>query len=449
MLTPRQAFVANAFQLSTQEEEFMKRNKSLGILGAAPLVIVTVILVVTPGAWAQSKYKTLHRFTGGTDGGSPHAGMIFDQTGNLYGTSGSGGAHGRGCVFKLTPNANGRWTENILYNFTGGKDGAYPYAGLIFDQAGNLYGTTLLGGIGNSCGGGCGVVFELGPNAKGRWKEKVLYVFTGGADGGSPFAGLIFDASGNLYGTTVDYGSYNRGGVVFRLTPNADGSWTESVLHSFTGHNDGSAPFAGLIFDVAGSLYGTTAFGGGTYDGGTVFKLTPNSGGSWTESVLYAFENEGEAPSASLIFDAAGNLYGTTSRLIGDSGFGAAFELTPDSDGTWTETLLYRFCSFDGCPDGGVPSAGLVFDRSGNLYGTTLEGGDANACGGFGLGCGVVFKLTPNSGGGWKETVVHAFFDHPGAFPYAGVIFDAAGNLYGTTAGDGGTTFGSVFEITP
>lgn len=416
----------------------MSHNKSWETL-TATLLVIAVIVLSTLRASAAAEYRTLHRFTfGGKDGNYPRAGLVLDSAGNLYGTTAYGGAHGSGCVFKLTPSASGKWTESRLYNFTGRQDGGNPFAGLVFDRAGNLYGTTSGGGA------GFGVVFEITPTSDGIWKEKVLHSFTGG-DGSSPVDGLIFDGAGNLYGTT-SAGGGNCGdgcGVVFELTQNADGSWSESVLYSFTYGNNGCLPRGGLISDPAGNLYGTT-WACGVYDEGTVFELTPSAGGSWTEAVLYAFESVGEAPVAGLIFDAEGNLYGTTPLLIGDSGFGTAFELVPHSDGTWTESTLYRFCQLEGCPDGANPAAGLTFDQAGNLYGTTLSGGyDDTNC------CGVVFKLTPTSGGGWKETVVHVFADHPGAFPYAGLILDSAGNLYGTTSGDGRTTFGSVFEITP
>ncbi|HXM64455.1 MAG TPA: choice-of-anchor tandem repeat GloVer-containing protein [Terriglobales bacterium] len=413
----------------------MALNRGLGTPRTAVLAIVTT-LVLVPAMWGQAKYRSLYRFTNGKDGASPVAGLIFDQAGNLYGTAWGGGAYQYGVVFRLTPNSDGRWTEKVLHSFTGREDGGNPQAGLVFDRAGNLYGTTTQGGA-HHCD--CGVVFELTQNADGKWKEKVLHSFTGGdSDGAAPTDRPIFDSSGNLYGTASNGGN-NDFGVVFKLTPNSDGSWTETVIHYFASGNDGAYPRSGLIPDEAGNLYGTTSYGG-TYGGGTVFKMKPHSDGTWTESVLYAFQNEGESPVAGLIFDSAGNLYGTTPVLIGGEGFGIAFELTPNSDGTWTERVLYRFCSLTRCPDGSYPG-GLIFDRAGNLYGTANGGGDG--------GYGVVFKLTPRKDGGWEETVVHAFLDHPGADPHVGMILDTTGNLYGTTAGDGGYTFGSVFEFTP
>jgi hypothetical protein len=444
----------------TREEASMERSW----LNQSALVIITAILVVVPGAWGQSTYETLYEFSGGANENFP-SGVIFDQAGNLYGTTGQGGANscpgGLGCgtVFKLTPDAHESWTESVLYNFCSlpnCADGFLPPSGLIFDQAGNLYGETYLGGGRVGCD--CGVVFELSPNSDGNWTEKVLHHFRDAADGGLPIGGLIFDQAGNLYGTT--YGG-TRNGVVFRLTPNSDGSWTEKVLHSFPlNRAEGAGPEGGVIFDKAGNLYGTTAFGGNTSCGdgagcGVVFELTPNGDGGWTEKVLHRFTDgaDGGFPAAGLIFDQAGNLYGTTeeggnlSQCVG-VGCGGVFELIPNADGRWAEKVLHHF---SGGGDGGVPFAAVILDEEGALYGTTGWGGNLNDCTGSGLpgGCGVVFKLTPNSNGAWNETVLHRFLDNPGALPEAGVIFDASGNLYGTTTGDGTNTFGSVFEITP
>jgi uncharacterized repeat protein (TIGR03803 family) len=415
----------------------MNYRKFLGAASAALIIIaILLVLVLAPSVWAQSKYKTLHRFTGGKDGSSPYAGLILDQLGNLYGTTRSGGAANSGTIFQLRPNSAGSWKETVLHHFTGDKDGAIPYAGLILDTAGNLYGTTSAGGA------GYGVVFQLTPNADGSWKETVLHDFA--RTDAYPYAGLIFDQTGDLYGTT--YVGY--GGTVFELTPNLDGSWTEHVLYGFSG-KDGSSPYAGLILDQLGNLYGTTQYGG-PYAGGVAFKLSPNRDGSWIESMLYGFCphgkcRDGAGPLAGLILDPAGNLYGTTpyggNYLSCDhphGGCGTVFRLAPNADGGWTESVLYRFT---GGKDGARPRGGLIFDAAGNLYGTTTKGGAH--------GCGVVFKLTLGSDGTWRKRVLHSFMDHPGANPWSGLIFDAVGNLYGTTVGDGTKTFGSVFEITP
>ncbi|MGH9206790.1 MAG: choice-of-anchor tandem repeat GloVer-containing protein, partial [Acidimicrobiales bacterium] len=292
-----------------------------------------------------------------------------DSSGNLYGTTGSGGASNDGVVFKLTPGG----TETVLHSFAGGaSDGSLPAAGLIADSSGNLYGTTSEGGASNN-----GVVFKLSPDGT----ETVLHTFAGGSsDGANPRAGLIADSSGNLYGTTGSGGASNDG-VVFKLTPGG----TETVLHTFMGGGDGAFPLAGLIADSSGNLYGTTESGGGTgciagFGCGTVFKLSPGG----TETVLYSFKggpSDGAQPFAGLYADSSGNLYGTTSGG-GASRWGTVFKLSPGG----TETVY----SFTGGSDGGQPVAGLIADSSGNLYGT-IEHGGAPGCSG---GCGVVFKLT-------------------------------------------------------
>jgi uncharacterized repeat protein (TIGR03803 family) len=417
----------NAFlAMSPNQEEAMSRNNPFTTLSVALLVMV--VLVVAPGTWAQSNYQTLHKFSGGADGSGPFAGLILDSAGNLYGTTGGGGAHRDGIVFMLTPNADGSWKEKVLHSFAfNHKDGIGPGASLILDQAGNLYGTTGGGGTSDF-----GTVFELTPNPDGSWTEKVLYSFAGGTDGAYPQGGVVMDA-GNLYGNTLIGGSGS--GVVFKLTPKANGRWSEDVIYVFGGGSDGIGPTGTLVFDAAGNLYGTTNGGGTDRFGGTVFQLTPNQGGGWSESVLHSFTGkDGLNPLAGVILDQAGNLYGTTGGGGAFGSGGVAFTLTKNQDGSWKEKVLHSFRV-------GQPYAALTFDGVGNLYGTTRFGG---------AGYGVVFKLSPNSNGGWQETILHKFFDHPGAESYANVIFDAAQNLYGTTGGDGESkTFGSVFKITP
>jgi uncharacterized repeat protein (TIGR03803 family) len=431
----------------------MPRNRSFATL---KVVLLTTIIIGTAGApytWAQSKFKTLYKFTGGIDGMGPFAGVTFDRAGNLYGTTWMGGVNNSGTVFKLAHKSDGSWRESVLHSFCSVKscgDGSRPSAGLIFDQRGNLYGATQEGGA-----SGGGTVFKLTPSPDGSWSESVLYSFCslqGCRDGQEPIAGLIFDQAGSLYGTTFTGGDasicdVSDCGTVFKLTPTPDGSWRESVLYSFCslkGCRDGQEPIAGLIFDKAGSLYGTTLYGGSQCSRtgcGVVFQLTPNADGSWSESVLRTFSGingyGGLFPYGGLIFNQTGDLYGTT-EFGGKRQAGVVFQLTPNSDGRWKEEVLHGFSVSDGY----APIAGLIFDRAWNLYGTTFQGGRG--------GGGVVFKLTSNSKGGWVETVLHNFLDHPGALPDAGLTFDAAGNLYGTTYGDGSNgTFGSVFEITP
>lgn len=316
-------------------------------------------------------------------------------------------------------------------------DGAEPVAGLTFDARGSLYGTTYGGGS-HCLPGGCGVVFKLAKNADGSWSEAVLHSFCGSncGRGQYPSCKVVFDREGNLYGTTAGGGA--GGGTVFQLTPKSDGSWSEKDLHYFTGGNDGANPVAGLIVDTAGNLYGT-ASGGGSHGSGVAVELSPDAKGSWKEKVLHSFwynGRDGAGPLASLIVDASGSLYGTTSGG-GTAKLGTVFKLTPGAGGNWTESILQDFAGLDSGYD---PVADLILDSAGNLYGTTLGGG-----GGYGL----VFKLASKPKGRWKETMLRQFFDRPGAYPRAGVILDSAGNLYGTTSGDNTTNFGSVFEITP
>ncbi len=386
----------------------------------------------------------LYTFTGGAEGGYPVAGVIRDGAGNLYGTaSGGGGASGTGVVFKLVPPAQpgGVWTETVLYTFTGGADGGDPN-GVIRDAAGNLYGTTQYGGSGVGYAG-AGVVFKL--DLAGQ--ETVLYTFTGGADGWDPNA-VIRDAAGNLYGTTY-VGGTSGAGVVFKLAPppQPGGAWTETVLYNFTGGTDGGYPQAGLIADAVGNLYGTTDDGGpgGASGYGVVFKVDTAS----QYSAVYTFlpPLDGANPEAGVIRDAAGNLYGTASSG-GAGNAGVVYKVHVTGQGTkGQETVLY---AFTGGADGGYPQAGLIADAVGNLYGTAEEGGDLSCNAPY--GCGVVFKLAPPAqpGGAWTETVLYNFTGAPdGAYPIAGVIMDSAGNLYGTTINGGTSGAGAVFKLAP
>ena len=340
--------------------------------------------------------------------------------------------------------SGGSGSENALYSFSGGSDPKFPYAGLIFDKAGNLYGTTEFGGANNQ-----GTVFEVIPNSNGSWTETVLYSFTGSTDGGQPYGSLVLDAAGNLYGTTNFGGSSNCNlgcGTVFELAPSS-GGWKETVLYTFTGGSDGREPYARLLSDASGNLYGTTMLGGNigsvcSTGCGTVFKLTHGSSG-WTESVLYAFQGgaDGASPYDGLAFDAAGNLYGTTNSG-GTSGYGVVFKLAPGSGG-WTANVLH---AFTGQHDGQKPYGDLILDSAGNLYGTAYQGG--------GSGYGVVYKLQPNSNGRWVERVIHSFANAPSANPVSGLVMDAAGNLYGTTVlgatqSSCGGGCGTLFKLTP
>jgi uncharacterized repeat protein (TIGR03803 family) len=378
------------------------------------------------GASAQSE-TVIHTFSGGTDGSYPEGSLVSDSKGNLYGTTAAGGLSGAGTVFELSPAANGTWSEQILHNFAYGGDGNQPFGGVVFDSKGNLYGTTAFGGTEE------GTVFQLVPNANGTWTENILYNFTSAGDGGDPYAGVVLDRAGNIYGITAEGGAFGFG-TIFELIAGSDGTWTEKVLHSFTGGNDGVAPSYGtLILDGSGNIYGVTN-GGGVHDYGVVFELTPGSNGSWTEKVLYAFSGgaEGSGPSGGVVFDRAGNLYGVSAY--------SAFELTPSSEGSWKEKSLHNFT---GGSDGAYPEVQLIFDKSGNLYGTTNTGG---------LHRGTVFELSPGSNGLWTEKVLHRFAPNgvDGSNPFTGALMqDGKGNLYGTAPGGGASKVGVVFEVTP
>jgi uncharacterized repeat protein (TIGR03803 family) len=377
-------------------------------------------------------------------------------------------------VFKLTAPSKGGilWTETVLHRFAGGPgDGSQPLAGLVFDDSGALYGTTSAGGVSEA-----GVVFKLTPPAPGRtgWVETVLYDFKGApGDGSQPFGALLFDGSGALYGTTVGGGTRGSG-VVFKLTPPVGGGvgWTETVLYNFCSHpncSDGADPFAGLVADGLGNLYGTTR-GGGASGFGTVFRLTPPGRGrtAWTETVLHNFgggSSGDQNPNAGLVAATGGALFGTTSggsagpncTPTPTSACGTVFRLTPPTHGgnVWTESILH---SFEGGTDGAVPLAGLILDKRGALYGTTEGEGINPDC--F-QGCGTVFKLAPPARGhsAWSEAVFHRFTrtSGDGAFPGSALIADTNGVLYGTTSGGGRrecrnrsgvSECGTVFEVT-
>jgi uncharacterized repeat protein (TIGR03803 family) len=390
------------------------------------LTILIGVLLFLGSAIAQTE-KVLYSFRGGADGTNPSTPLIADAAGNLFGTTTDGGSAACGVVFELKPSGDG-WTESVIYSFQG-ADGCAPAAGLIFDQAGNLYGTTLSGGKYHD-----GIVFKLTPSG-GAWTETVLHSFTNN-DGAYPAASLIFDQAGNLYGTTL-FGGPTRGGTVFQLTLSG-GVWTETVLHSFTGRNDGIDPAASLIFDQSGALYGTTM-------GDNIFKLTPPAPGhaKWTLKTLYAFgggPNRGPLSAGTLLAGKNGVLYGTQKYGGGPANAGAVFQLTPPAkDGAWTATTIYHF---GGGNDGLYPRAGVIADGAGNLYGTTAGDGQTSH--------GTVFRLTPpaQQGGNWTKTTLHAFTgDDDGSGPSAGLIFGKGGVLYSTTAGGGSSGKGTVFEI--
>jgi uncharacterized repeat protein (TIGR03803 family) len=373
--------------------------------------------------------------------------LITDSAGNLYGTTELGGAKNQGTVFELSPTSDGSWTESVLYSFTGGSDGAQPHAGLLFDSEGNLYGTTNFGGTtSTTCSKGCGTVFKLTPGSgPGDWSESVLYPFKGGSDGQQPYARLILDTEGNLYGTTLQGGHTSTAcaagcGTVFEL---AASSGTETVLYAFQGGTDGASPYAGVTFDSTGNLYGTTYAGGANGDG-TVFKLTPASSGSWTESILHSFKGgwDGNGPLGGVILDASGNLYGTTFQGGAPPHYGVVFELQHQASGAWSETLLHVFWDSPAAH----PMSGLVFDASGNLYGTTALGASSTACS---AGCGTLFEITPTSTGRTYKVLRVFGRGGDGYTPSGDLILDSNGNLWGTTEAGGSQKAGTVFEVVP
>ena len=410
------------------------------VKGAGVLVVAVALLPCLTGsaqpAPQAASYSVIAEF-GSTLGAVPYAGLIADSAGNIYGTTVTGGAYGYGTVYEL-PTTGG---ETVLYNFTGGGDGAQPVASLLVDSKGNLYGTAELGGVFNdTCPSGCGVVFEV--SHKGR--ERVLYAFTGGSDGYEPASNLIHDSAGNLFGTTP-FGGLTSScvgdglvgcGVVFEVSR----SGQETVLYTFTGGADGAGPSYGLFRDLSGNLYGTTSSGGDLsscvvgYGCGVVFKL--DAGGN--ETVLYTFTggSDGGNPNSRLIQDAAGNLYGTT--LIGGDlscgvGYGCGVVFKLDSAGS--ETVLHTFTG----PDGEDPVGGVVRNAStGALYG--LAGGG----GAYGFGC--IFRVSIAG----KESILHSFDDTDGANPIdVGGLLVHGGQLYGTTPYGGADYEGVAFKISP
>jgi uncharacterized repeat protein (TIGR03803 family) len=432
-------------------------NRRAGYQAALAFAVLLGVSAAVPAravaAAPAVRESVLYRFAGGSDGSNPLAGLLADASGSLYGTTSQGGGSNFGIVFELNPPAAGqtRWTEFVLHRSRGATvgDAADFQGGLATDPAGVLYGTSARGGLGN------GTVFQLIEESE---TETLLYQFLDGFDGDTPVGGLIRDPHGVFYGTTQGGGGLGDG-TVFALTPPARPmtEWTEQIVHRFKGGaTDGRLPLSGLLMDGA-KLYGTTA-AGGPGDFGTVFELTPPTapGAGWNEKLLYIFKGgaDGKAPTAGLIIDTGGALYGTTQNG-GNSGcgFGAGcgtvFKLSPPAPGQslWTETVLHRFT---GGTDGASPAAGLIADKKGNLFGTTGFGGT-----GCPDGCGTVFELTPPAAGQklWTETVLYAFRGgSDGERPAAGLTADANGVLYGTTV-NGGTGCddvgcGTVFELT-
>jgi len=415
-------------------------------------ILLATLLCAGDSFAAGPHYRALYRFLGSPDGSQPYAGLSWDAAGNLYGTTYRGGTEGT--VFRLTPGSKGQWTESILFDFSNpAVSGGFPIAGVTLDTAGNVYGTA------NPGAGNNGVVYELTPSSSGFWNVDALHTFSGYEDGGQPWAAPIFDKAGNLYGTTT-LGPIDQDGMVYQLTP-SNGAWQENIFYGFGSKKDGVDPTADLVFDKAGNLYGTTMEGGercGQIGCGTVFKMT-NANGQWTKTTIYAFQGgtDGEYPTTSaLVFDKHGNLYGTTAvggtgpcDIESTPGCGTVFKLTPGAKGEWKKTLIY---SPDGSAGGGL-FGGVVFDKAGNLYGTTTFYGIASQ--NCLAGCGSVFKLTPGTEGQWTATTLYEFRGTTdGGEPFGRLLLDKAGNIFGTTEYGGSSTSpcnifgcGVVFEI--
>jgi uncharacterized repeat protein (TIGR03803 family) len=442
------------------------KHSSFAAIMRLLLVLISTIIIVNL-AFADAPFTDLFNFSYDAGGFLPFGGLVTDGT-NLYGTTSGNAPIDGGTVFELSPSSNGSWTETVLYKFSSVWDGAGPVDSLIRDSKGNLYGTTNEGGNVNSyCGSGCGTVFELSPPTEpgGAWTLTTLYRFKGGTDGAESSAPLIMDEKGNLYGTTTDGGMvYTCCGTAFMLSPptTPGGSWTETVLHDFGIGNDGTIPVAGLYRDSQGNLYGTTQGGGGRGPG-SVFRLAPpSSGGTWTETILYAFTGgtDGGAPGSALV-RYKDSLYGTAASG-GDlsacdtgltQGCGVVYQLTAERNGTWSFAVLH---AFTGSTDGSSPKAGLVVDPSGNLYGATLYGGDNSnpTCRGtYYQGCGVVFELSPKNET-WTENVLHTFEATDGYEPI-GTLLASHGALWGMTLVGGNLSScspegcGVVFKVGP
>jgi uncharacterized repeat protein (TIGR03803 family) len=415
------------------------RNLLPQFLSRCVAVLGSIMLTFVLGSGAQAQtFQVLHDFgVAAGDGNLPSSPLLKDSAGNLYGTTGFGGAHNWGTVFRLSPTSTGSFTETILYSFKGGSaDGAYPQGTLVRDSVGNLYGVTQNGGItGTGCGvttpnPGCGVVFRLHPTTTGGWAETVLHRFTG-TDGGTSFAGLVQDSKGNFYGATSVGGSAGRG-TVFKLSHTSTG-WKEIVLHSFTGGADGAEPMmfqTALTLDGLGNIYGSAYSGGSsTVNAGVIFELIPQTSGAWTEKILHTFQSgaDGSEPLTGVILDKSGNVYGTTLKGGTQLGSGVVFKLTAANG--YTKTVLHNF---NALTDPARSNAhGVFFDANGNLFGTTEY---------------ALYELTP-APTDWTETLL---WDFDGEVPvYAPAMMDAQGHIWGTTLVGGLANGGIAWEFIP
>lgn len=439
----------------------MKSKKSILHLSFA------LFVMLTGGQSVSAQENVLYSFSGNADGNFPVGDLIADGIGNLYGVTYSGGSFNAGTVFELTPpvSGGGAWTETILYTFTGGSDGGYPLGGLLFDPQGNLFGTTYGGGVEGSPYYG-GVAFELSPptSSGAAWTQTVLFDFSTSATavGFSPQGAMVRDGAGNLFGVATQGGAGDASicgdlgcGSVFELQPPAQSGdrWTLTDIHDFyVTTSDGYAPTS-ILLGPGGVLYGTTI----AYSG-TIFKLAPPAaGGAWKEDIIFNFDDSsgtgiyGTQPVSLAL--GKGGLYGTTllGGNTGGQGNGTVFELTPASGGSeWTESILYNFT---GGADGGRPDSGVIIDAAGNLYGTTDFGGTYTCAVTGTNGCGTVFKLAPPvDGGDWALTTLYDFMGGTDGASPQGQLLMKKGVLLGVT-GYGGSSAnsgnGTVFAIKP
>jgi uncharacterized repeat protein (TIGR03803 family) len=398
-------------------------------------VAATAVFALSLAAATASTTNVIFSFSE-DDGEYADTDLETDNAGNIYGTTVLGGDFGSGTVFKLSHTPNG-WVQTVLYSFTSGTDGGEPYKGVTLDHQGNLYGTAVAGGSGN-CEGGCGVVYKL-TNSGGTWTQTVIHAFTGGDDGSGPGARVTLDPSGNdIYGMTPTAGAYGLG-TIYKIHREHNGTYTFSVIHAFTGGADGATGSAGRMILRHDRLYGA-ATAGGTYGSGVVFELSHKGPEGWNFRTIYSFRGQpdGSFPYGALLFGHMGHIYGTT-YYGGANGIGAVYELSPRPMGEWNESVLYSFQ--DNGTDGNSPISNLVADHARNLYGTTSEGGS---------GSGTIFKLSPVGNIQWIETVVHPFQGPPdGAFPYDGMVVDRFGNYYGATVHGGDSDNGAIYKFTP
>ena len=422
---------------TTSDESFRLASSMVRQTRRAVCLIGGATIFAAIGLFGSSSTKAsttdiIYSFAGDEDGEYLDTDVEIDAAGNLYGTSVLGGEFGGGTVWQLSP-VSGGWVHTVLYSFTGGADGGEPYKGVTLDPAGNLYGTAVTGGSG-SCEGGCGVVYKL-TNSGGTWTQTVIHAFTG-ADGSGPGSRVTLDGRGNVYGMTPTGGADGLG-TIYQLHPRSNGSWAFRVIHDFTGGSDGSSGSAGKMVFRGQSLYGAATTGGAGY--GTVFELRPTGTGGWNFRTLYEFQGapDGSFPYGALLFDQSGHIYGTT-YYGGADGLGSIYQLTRTTGGHWSEQILYGFQAGE---DGNSSISNLVFDAGGNLYGTTSEGG---------LGSGTIFELAPNGNGTWTESLPHLFAGPPdGAFPYAGMVGDGTGIFYGATVHGGTSGEGAIYLFAP